>query len=273
MASYDWLTIRPTSGTGPTDVTATLPTHSGYETRSKDVKVSATVGGTSTSKSVRFTQTGASIPGSGSKKKDGTAFSNASLSQRELVEYKGSTLSFELTNTNAKNIEYYVDVSGSNTTGIVNGVLNPPTISASIRPITGGTAIVINSLVSSITSTSDGFKITYSLPTSVVNSKIGAHQTYSLAVNAVITGTYSNKTSQDVIFNYGMNAIVATGTNMTGTTSVPITGASLVVSYPGSSGFVVGGGGDFTSVSSTSLIEIDVPTDVNWTAQVVDVTA
>lgn len=268
MATYDWLTIRPTSGTGPTEVTASLPTHSGYETRSKDVIVSARINGANTSKTVTFTQSGAAIPGSGSKKKDGAVFGDASLTPRQMVEYKGSTLAFELNSTNAKNIEYVIDVSGSMATGAITGVLCAPTINASIRPITGGSAITISSLVSSTTSTTSGFKITYSLPQSVVNNKIGAHQTYSLAVNAVVSGTYTNKTSQGVTINYGMNAIVAAGTNMTGTRSVPITGASLVVSYPGSSGFVVGGGGEFTSVSGTSIIDIDVPTDVAWTASV-----
>lgn len=266
MATYDWLTIRPTLGTGNGTVTATIPSHSGYATRSKIVTVSATINGTTTSKSVTFTQTGTSYSGTGSVELGGDAYTQNTITTGQLAQNAGKTLSFKLDGTNAKNIEYYVEFPvGPVTTATVTGILGKPSVNATIRPITGGSAISFDSLTSS-TKLSDGIcKITYTLPDG--DQGLGEHQTYSIEVDSNIEAKYKNNTSKAATITYGMNAIVATGVNMTGSISVPKN--SLSVTYPGTTGFDVTGGGDVGASGSTKSISITAPSDVTWTAAIV----
>lgn len=260
--AYDWLTINPTSGSGTGVITTTIASHSGYATRSKGVVVTVTNGSDQAiTETVTFRQTGTGVAGAGQIKMGSTSVSGevqaSSLAQ-------GTNMTFTLSNTNAKNIQYYVEYPTPAVSAAgVSSILGPPRVNATITSVTDGTSKVSFTTFASTSTTKDGkVRVTYTLD----GKGLGGHQKYTLAINSTIFGTFRNRISKSVAVTYGLNAIIGTGVNCTGTTSVPLT--SISIKYPASSitmdvtatGTAVGSGGGKGSIT------ISGPSDITWTA-------
>lgn len=268
MASYDWLSLSTSVGAGTGTVTATVLRHYGSAPRTKKISVAATINGTTTHKYVDVDQAGSSITGSGVLKFNNTEYTgNTSISPSQLPK---DSVSLGITNTNATNFEYYVLVTGSMKAASVFGILAEPTIDASISSIVDGSTIKLTSLTSSTENTSNGFKITYSLSPTDAAKGVGRNQTYSFDVNSDVVKTYTNNSSQDVLVQYGINAVMATDVSGIGTTTTSVPLKSFVVTYPASSTTfnVSTTGMKFGAGTTSQSFTIYGPSDMTWEAQI-----
>jgi hypothetical protein len=262
MAYNDWLTINPTSGSGNGVVTATVSSHSGYSTRTKQVRISANDKGVAKEKTVTFTQTGENRAGFATVMADGSTITRPSVRPEDLRSK--SSWQFHIDGTNAYDFQYFVEVvAGNITKEELNGILSEPTlIDTQIIDVKSG-----------ITRTLDTFKVTdetykgkiktvYSMDATNFAKKYGENQTYSIHINAT-PGTYTNTSSEDVTVRYGL----AVEAGISPYTISELT--SFTVTYPAVGGFSVDGGGTISSVSSSYPINITAQTGVTWTAQIV----
>lgn len=264
MAYNDWLTINPTSGTGSGTVTATVSSHSGYSTRTKDVKISANVNGVGKEKTVTFTQRGEERAGFATIKADSTIISSRDTIMASEFKTK-SSFQFDIENTNADEIQYFVEVvEGNITREELTGILSEPTLVdtqfINVRtelPVTLGSAFD----VTNGTTETGKIKTVYS----IIGGQYGKYQTYPVHINATraTTSAYTNPSyEEDVAVKYGLAV-------KHGSSDIISELTSITVRFPAKPSFVVEGGGSISPGASDYPINITTLTGVTWTAEIV----
>lgn len=264
MAYNDWLSINPTSGTGNGTVSATISSHSGYLTRSKNVKISANINGEAKGEVLTFIQSGESINGTPVIRIDGAV---STRFENPLVETDLTTKSkfqFDIEQTNARDFQYFVEVlEGNIHPSELTGILSEPAlVNTKITDVKTGNIVSLTKLKVTDVSKPGELKTVYSMDDTNLSKKYGENQTYSVHIEAT-PGTYTNRSSQPVMVKYGL--AVLTGADST----TPVELTSFRVSYPAVTDFSVTGGGRVSSASSTQPIRITAPSDVTWNAQII----
>ncbi len=263
MAYNDWLIISPTSGTGNGTVTATISSHSGYSTRSKKVRVSATINGEAKEQLLMYNQIGESKPGTPVIKADDNMCTRTQVTPSDLVSK--SNWQFAIENTNARDFQYFAEVVNGNLTNaeLIRTLSTPILTGTKITDVkTGNTVSLTTFSTTGSVDESGRIKTIYSMDATNLAKKYGENQTYSVYMNTR-PGSYENKSSQPVTVKFG----IAVLTGATSTTPVELT--SFTVTYPAVTNFVVSGGGDVSTASSTKEITITAPSDVTWNAQII----
>lgn len=263
MSYIDWLTINPTSGTGNGVVTATVSSHSGYSTRTKQVKISAYENGLAKGeKTVTFTQTGTNRAGFATVMADGSTITRPSVSPEDLKSKK--SWDFHIDETNAYDFQYFVEVvEGNITQAELTGILSEPTlIDTQITDVESGITRTLNSFKVTTDTYQGKIKTIYSMDDTNLSKEYGERQTYSIHI-AATPGTYTNTSSKDVTVRFGL----AVEAGLSPYTTSELT--SFTVTYPAVGSFSVDGGGIISSVSSSYPINITAQTGVDWTAKIV----
>ncbi len=262
MAYNDWLIITPTSGTGNGTVTATISSHSGYSTRSKKVRVAASINGEAKEQLIMYNQIGESKPGVPTIKADGATVTRFPIAPANLAS-KG-VWQFSIENTNARDFQYFVEVvEGAPTESDLIRILSAPALTGTkITDVKTGNIVSLTALKLSDASEPGKIKKIYSMDDTNLAKKYGENQTYSIFINTT-PGPYTNRSSQQVTVKYGLAVL----TGATSTTPVELT--SFTVTYPAVTDFVVSGGGSVSATSSSNQITITAPSDVTWNAQII----
>lgn len=273
--AYEWLKINPTTGTGTGTVTTTIESHSGYATREKTVKVSATINNTSTSTSVKFNQAGTITTGTGAMRIAGSSYTaqTTTISAAVLRSSGTSGLEFDINGTNAKNFQYFIElIAGTISPKDVSNILLPPNyVTTSITDVTVGTAVPLSAFTTGNIIKPGELLFTYSMGQADLDRNYGKNQTYSIKLKAVpnTTSFYTNTASTTLEIKYGIKVLVPT--DASGTSTTPVELKSVYVSFPPSTAFSasVPGGTDIGASGSTKSIEVTAPSDVTWNAKVV----
>ena len=263
MAYNDWLILNPTSGTGNGTVNATISSHSGYSTRNKNVKISATINGETKEETITFNQIGESVAGVGVIKIDGSILTDSAITPSKLKSI--GSVEFHIDGTNARDFQFTVEaVEGNVTPAQLTGVLSAPTYTGTtkITDVKTGQEVSLTTFTVSNASKPGSVKTIYSMDNTTLGKKLGENQTYSIHVKTT-PGSYNNTSSQQVKIKYGISVL----TGATSTTPVEL--KSFTVTYPPTTSFIVTGGGNIPITSSSQPIRITAPSDVTWTAQIV----